>query len=160
MSKKTTLERAYFHINNGGLTFSIVERVDVRKDCIVFPADWQGGLMKDAERQDRLAALPREDRYNRKWFVRIETNHFGVSTSYNFPLFPVIVKWFIWSLQRVLARMEAPQEHPSDEPLHDYERTDVRVEAQDGQQTNFYWPVPRKASDGSGDKSGSSAVKG
>jgi hypothetical protein len=148
MSKKTTLERSYFHINNGGLSFSIVERVDIRKDCTIFPEDWHKPMSSE-EREARLASLPTEDRHNRSWTLKLETNHFGVSTQYSFPLVPVTVKWLIGGLQRVLARMEAPQEHPSDLSRGSsflYEKADnVHVTAQDGQQVDFYWPVPRES---------------
>ncbi len=153
MSKKTTLERSYFHINNGGLSFSIVERVDIRKDCTVFPPDWHTPMSSE-DREARLATLPVEDRYNRSWNLKLETNHFGVSTQYSFPLFPVTVKWLVWSLQRVLARMEAPQEHPSDlsrGSSFGFENAQyVNVSAQDGQQVKFDWPVPREPNVDSG----------
>lgn len=153
MSKKTTLERAYFHINNGGLSFSIVERVDVRKDCKVFPDDWYRPTSPE-EREAQLAALPTEDRHNRSWTLKLETNHFGVSTQYSFPLVPVTVKWLLWSLQRVLARMEAPQEHPSDlsrGSSFGYEKAEnVHVTVQEGQQVDTYWPVPREPYESAG----------
>jgi len=144
MSKKTTLERAYFHINNGGLTFSIIERVDVRKDCIVFPPNWQRGGTGSEDRVAALAALPREDRYNRSWKLKVETNHFGFETSYSFPILPVTVKWLIWSLQRVLDRMEAPQTLPSDAPFGYETQENVQIDVKDGKkQNNCYWPVPK-----------------
>lgn len=116
MSKKTTLERAYYHINNGGLTFSIIERVDVRKDCTVFPEDWPQQIrgVSNEERETIVAALPHEERHNRRWTFEVETRHFGSGVTFKFPIVPVIVRWTIDALQRVLERMEAPQELPTD----------------------------------------------
>jgi hypothetical protein len=151
MSKKTTLERAYLHINNGGLSFSIVERVDVRKDCTVLPPDWtrrpldvtpEGLAARDAE----LAQLPKEDRHNRRWLFKIEASHFGSQTEYSFPIVPLSVKWIIAALQRVLVRMETPTGLPTDDevPYPFTNKSYVHVTARDGQQVNEDWPVPRE----------------
>lgn len=161
MSKKTTLERAYLHINNGGLTFSIVERVDIHKNCTVYPPDWHTrprtvntGLGLDL-RQEEIDALPKEDRYNRRWAFKIETNHFGATTQYSFPIVPLSVKWMLWALKRVLDRMEAPQELPTDGIEYAFQnKHEMRVMAVDGHPADAFWPVdrdPYEASAKSGD---------
>ncbi len=150
MSKKTTLERVYLHINNGGLTFSVVERLDVRKDCIIWPADWHTRKMTPDEREVQVANLEREDRYSRRWAFKIETYHFGATTSYSFPIIPLTVKWMITALKRVLVRMEAPQERTSDNEYPFEDQKNVHVTAQDGQQVDTYWPVPREPREASG----------
>lgn len=151
MSKKTTLERAYLHINNGGLTFSIVERVDVHKNCTVYPPDWhtrkrafsQTTLGLDV-RQEEIDALPKEDRYNRRWVFKVEASHFGATTQYSFPLVPLSVKWMVWALQRVLDRMEAPQTLPTDGLEYAFQnKNEMRVTAAGGQPYDAFWPVDR-----------------
>jgi hypothetical protein len=151
MSKKTTLERAYLHINNGGLTFSIVERVDVHKNCTVFPPDWHTRKRETSKttlgldvRQEEIDALPKEDRYNRRWAFKVETNHFGATTQYSFPIVPLSVKWMLWALQRVLDRMEAPQSLPTDGLEYAFQnKTEMRVMAAGGQPYDAFWPVDR-----------------
>lgn len=160
MSKKTTLERAYLHINNGGLTFSVIERVDVRKDDIILPPDWHKRGPIDispegqAERDAALAQLPRQDMTNRRWVFQIETHHFGARTAYSFPIVPLTVRWMIGALQRVLTRMETPLGLPTDGIEHAFaDKDNVHVTAIDGQQVDGYWPVPREThSYGSGQK--------
>ena len=152
MSKKTLLERAYLHINNGGLTFSVEEKVDIRKDCTIFPEGWPDQIrnVSEAEREAIVEALPREVHHNRRWRLKVETYHFGARTSYSFPIVPLSVKWMIAALQRVLARMEAPQELPTDGLQFAFESQDyVRITAQDGQQVDTCWPVtPQYSEDG------------
>lgn len=131
MSKKQTLEQAYFHINNGGLTFSIVEKIDVRKvppmtymsagfcehanevpgRCPCPPACYckQPGLTCGKNVPKRPLAMT-----NRRWLFRVTTNHFGTATKYEFPLVPVMVRWMQSALNRVLTRMETPTGLPTD----------------------------------------------
>lgn len=149
MSKKTTLERAYLHINNGGLTFSIVERVDVHRNCTILPPDWHTRKRDAAlgldSRQEELDALPKEDRYNRRWAFKIEASHFGATTSYSFPIVPLSVKWLLWALQRVLDRMEAPQTLPTDGLEYAFQdKNEMRVSIAGGQPYEAFWPVDRE----------------
>jgi hypothetical protein len=154
MSKKTTLERAYLHINNGGLSFSIIERVDVRKNCTILPSDWPSQVRSldmtsprySEQLEAKLAQLPKEDRHNRRWSFKIEADHFGSHTEYSFPIVPLSVKWLIAALQRVLARMETPTGLPTDNevPYPFTDKTYVHVTAQGGQQVEEDWPVSRE----------------
>lgn len=145
MSKKTLLERAYLHVNNGGLSFSIVERTDIHKDVVEkYPDDWTTRPRTIEERDAELATLKRVDHHNRRWAFKIEANHFGSHTTYSFPIVPLSVKWIISALERVLARMEAPQELPTDGVEFAFkDQVNVHVDARDGQKVDEYWPVPR-----------------
>jgi len=146
MSKKTTLERAYLHINNGGLSFAIIEQVHIHKDVVAkYPDDWFSRPRSVEEREAELATLPRENHHNRRWIFKVETNHFGSTTSYSFPIVPLVVKWLIQALQRVLDRMVAPQELPTDGIEYAFQsERNVHVIARDGQQVDEYWPGPRE----------------
>ncbi len=75
---KTTrriLESAYFHINNGGLEYSIVEET--------------------IEDDDPDSDSPVIHQY----FLELSQGHMGVETSYRTPLFPAMVKFLISAMQ-------------------------------------------------------------
>ena len=77
MSKKTTLEQAYFHINNGGITFSIVERIDILKNSPVYPKPSASLKVGDGP---KLTPISTESLYDRSWRFKVATNQFGSST--------------------------------------------------------------------------------
>lgn len=119
MSIKKILERSYFCIADGGLTLSVIERTDVRKDCAVYPPDWHEGL-RSGKYQLKLGPeqvgtiLPTEDRHNRSWRFRVDMSCYGSNTRFDFPITPLMVKWTIAALNRVLVRMETPTGLPHD----------------------------------------------
>lgn len=145
MSKKTTLESAHFHINNGGLTFSVVERLDTRKDCPVYPPGWDHSQRERGPDDPEPPVFPTETHYNRSWVFRVETNQFGSGVSFSFPLVPLMVRWTLGALERVLARMEAPQDRPTDGPEFAFRNLDhCSISARDGQQVMDHWPFTPK----------------
>lgn len=147
MSKKTTLESAYFHINNGGVTFSIVERLDTRKSPIYKDPNPDGAKSGvPLERQ----ATGHETLYNRSWRFRVETHHFGSGVSFSFPLVPLMVRWTVGALERVLARMETPQGKPSDGFEFAFRDLDhCSISARDGQRIEEHWPFEPERLSGS-----------
>ena len=139
MSKKTTLEQAYFHISNGGLSFSIIERTDTRKNCTIFPPDW--GDTQKVIGEDPAKHLPTETRYNRSWRFKVTTNQFGATTEFSFPLVPLMVRWTLGALQRVLDRMDAPQDLLTDGYEHAFRELEYcSVSAEGGAKVDKYWP--------------------
>lgn len=133
MSKTTTLEQVYFHINNGGISFSIVERLDTRKSKVLPP---QPPGPQDYEN------LPVEILFNRSWRFKVSTSHFGSGTSFSFPIVPLMVRWIIQALERVIIRMETPSDKPTDGFEFAFRELEhCAVGACDGKQVNDYWPV-------------------
>jgi len=102
MGKKTTLEQAYFHIDNGGITFKIVEETSERESSR-YASD---GTM-------RVVGI--ETKYNRRWYFEVRTSHFGSGVNFRFPLGNlVMVAWTIDALKRVMERMAADTGKPTD----------------------------------------------
>lgn len=149
MSKTNTIESVNWHVHNGGLSFSVVERQDFRKDCYALPDDWHNHHpdRTEAQREAILAALPRETRCQYSWrFVVKMTNH-GSGPEFSFPLVPVMVGWIIDMGQRLLVRMESPKAMPSDGYEHAFRNLDHGdVSHKDGQRVTQYFgkaPEPR-----------------
>lgn len=113
MSKKKCLEEAYFHIDNGGITFRIVENTQQR-DRVKY-APYKSGETKEDLLKRMTTPLGVEKLTNRRYYFEVRTSHFGSGVTFRFPLGnPHIVRWTIEALQRTLAWMEMPREEPTD----------------------------------------------
>lgn len=174
MSKKRTLEQAYFHINNGGLSFSIVEKIDVRKSIATPPQEYlSADLCEHVNevpgrcpchhdcfcRQPGYACyvgiIPRtppkkepEVLTNRRWRFRVTTNHFGAETRYEFPLVPVMIRWIVEALNRVLTRMETPTGQPTDGFEFAFRNEECWVKTRDGKDVAGPSETPSRSTGG------------
>lgn len=174
MSSKKTLEQAYFHINNGGISFSIIEKRDVRKDrvhsgtgpelcdhpnenpnlCPCSPLCYcKGRTCPGIAGPQGTATVSKK--YNRSWVFRVATSHFGSGVKFDFPLTPVMIGWTLTALRRVLVRMETPETDdkgvplPTDGPEFAFrDQNNCHVKARDGEQVDEYWPIPREICEG------------
>ncbi len=131
MSTEKTLESAYFHICNGGVTLKIVEQgKEVTSNASRYPnlgtwgkdalpSDWEEGLKtgkyleKDTEPYRCHADGTPLVCYNRQWHLEADLGNHGAHITTRFPLAPLEIKWLIEALQRTLVHMEAPPEQPT-----------------------------------------------
>lgn len=170
MSTKKTLEQAYFHINNGGITFSIIEKRDTRTSHNYRASD-NPGMCEHANENPHICRCSvdcyckgenktceiSKTLHNRRWAFRVETRHFGSGVKFDFPLVPIMVRWTVEALGRVLTRMETPEVSSTGEllPTDGFEhglmnQRNCRVGVRNGQKVDEYWPVPRETSEDSG----------
>lgn len=140
MSKKITLEEAYFHICNGGIAIKFVEQHDERESR-EYPPPVPGETIAQSER--RMATPLRiGTNYNRRWFVEVKMMSYGASTTFRFPLGnPLFIAWLMSALPRVLGRMMMDDGRPTDGFEYPFRDTfKAGVSAWDGRKVKFDWP--------------------
>ncbi len=153
MSKKTTLEEAYFHISNSGITFKIVECENHRKVDIHAPYVYGESALKCQERLNTV--LRTEVRTNRNWYFEVKLASFGAATMFRFPLGnPLFIMWMRQALQRTLDRMMTETEGPTDGFEYPFrETTHASIKHEAGISRDYDWPcAPARSSVNQEDK--------
>jgi len=104
-------ESGYFHINNGGVIYSIVEEQINSENVVVH-----------------------------QYFLKAVQSHMGVETTYTMPLYPTMAKYLFEALGRTVARISEQEQLEADNRGHEqvswpgYKDTEVSVTVRDGQQ--------------------------
>lgn len=145
MSKKNTLEQAYFHIFNGGMTLSFVQRIDQRKEKVFapYPHHLKGGE-SDKDQKKRLSTpLGEVVKTNRKYSMEIRFTSLGTGPTIRCPISPLIVDWLIEVLPRVSGEMKMPRDEKSDGIEYGFREGSktARVQAQDSRKVDYHWPM-------------------
>jgi hypothetical protein len=139
MSKKSTLEEAYFHISNGGLTLKVVERIDHRDRKIYEPYKPGETIAEMKKRHDTPLGVVKLT--NRRWYMEVKLNSYGGGVSFKFPLVPLIVGWLVEVLPRVHGHMMMPQTEPTDGIEHAFHDTRYAyVKHHEGREVDYKWP--------------------
>lgn len=148
-SKKTTLEEAYFHISNGGITFKIVEEAHERESKLYPPSPKTIQVGYDP------TPIGIETRHNRRWYFEVRTSCFGAGTTFRFPLGnPVMVAWTIDALKRVFNRMTLDLGKPTDGYEFGFrDNRAAQVNHHDGNKVDFKWPFEEAKNEQSGSNS-------
>lgn len=143
MSKKNTLEEAYFHICNGGMTLKVVERVDTRMKDVYANRDpavpeYKGDTWQEPKK------IGVQKMTNRRWVLEVKLNTYAASVSFKFPLVPLIVDWLLYALPRVKEEMELVRDEPTDGIEHGFRDTHTaRIRAERGGSRDHDWPHER-----------------